>query len=200
MKIPRIVNNVRSAALKGSQRFSFYTLHFHREGSQRFWEILGTERHRQGLLLFDVNSKAFVLTRKFRPALLSRHEGVQCEELNPEGIELSTDGCITSELFSCVAPSPENKGSIVSEVERELGCNLVEEQLAKVSSFRMWGENYHLFYASVNDIISDVPQNVHLVPLKNLDSFIEQSEVLSSDLILALEWWKWNKGSEYSSG
>ena len=198
MKIPTIVNNVRSAVLKRSQRFSFYTLHYQREGNPRFWEILSADSHRQGVLLFDVNSKSFILTRKFRPALLSRQDGVPCEELNPEGVELSTDGCITTELFTCVTQSPENTGPIVSGVKRELGCDLDEEQLAKVSSFRMWGENYHLFYASTDFRFTNLPPHVHLVPLQNLDNFIEQSDILSSDLTLALEWWKWNKSSDYS--
>ena len=198
MNMPSIVSNVRYAALKGSERFSFYTLHFQREGAPRFWEILGTDRHRQGLLLFDISSKSFILTQKFRPALLSRHEGVQCEENNPEGIELSTDGCTTNELFSCITQSPENTSSIVSKVERELGLNLDDKQLAKVSSFRMWGESYHLFYASVQDKIDNLPPNAHLVPLRSLDSFLQDSDLLSSDLMLALEWWKWNNGAEYS--
>ena len=198
MKIPAFVNNVRSSALKRSQRFSFYTLHFELDGAPRFWEILATERHRQGLLIYNTHSQEFILTKKFRPALLSRHTGVQSEELSPEGLSLSTDGYITTELFSCITPSPDGTGCIVDEVRRELGLELDEGLLEKVSSFRMWGESYHLFYALVNCDFSSSSSNINLLSRKNLNEFVQQSDFLSSDLVLALEWWKWHKRDDIS--
>ncbi|KAL5258425.1 hypothetical protein ACHWQZ_G009057 [Mnemiopsis leidyi] len=198
MKIPAFVNNVRSSALKKSQRFSFYTLHFELEGAPRFWEILATEKHRQGLLLFNTDSQEFILSKKFRPALLSRHGGVESEELSPEGLSLPTGGCVMTELFSCITSSPSSTRCIVDEVRREIGLELDEGLLEKVSSFRMWGERYHLYYAPVNCKVPSSSPNIALLSKTNLAEFVQQSDFLSSDLVLALEWWKWHKRDDVS--
>ena len=189
MKVPQFVHNVRKATLERSSRFSFSKLHYTQNGTERFWEIMRSDRHRTGILLYDTSTDNFVLTKKFRPALLTR----ECR-LGPEGQSVPTARCHTTELFSCTAHAEAKLGPVLESVQEGLGVQLHESDVSKVTSFTVWGEKYHLFYSEIREVSRPDPlSNIHMLPSDSIDDFLRLTEPMGSELCLALQWWRWRK-------
>lgn len=191
MKIPSFVSNVRVAPLENASWFSFYKLHFTREGSDRSWELLGGQRKQVSMLLFDEKSQSFVLRRKFRPSLLTRQgQLVPDERDSPEGTTLPTTECICTELFSSFTDCITKTGPILNKIKDELLCEIDCDKLEKVTSFTMWGGRSQLYYVPINANNLSSPSLFLLNSCEIDDFLLQESAPISGDLCLALQWWK----------
>ena len=192
MTIPAFVSQVRTAALHQSERFKFFTLHFSQDKFAKNWELIQSPAsHRTSLLLFNEDTNSFLLSRKFRPALLVRVPGgLPSEAGTPEGLTCSTKACITTEMITCRSNTPHDTAPLLARARKDLGYN-IPGPMRHMTGFRTWGERNLLYIATVGDAdrVEDVP--IFSLPVGGIEGFIIGTEHIKAvDICIALEWWK----------
>ena len=193
MKVP-VVRNITIAPIKKTNMFTFYNLHYEREGQRRNWEILANKRFRSGLLLLAGDS--FIFRQRFQPPLLARK--LQFAESTDVA---DGEGCMATELISSPADCESDPSFLLGRVKTELGIDLSQDSLQRIVSYRVWGGRLTLYYTSTpNSLTTPLPEGYISVSRSHLSSFLSADRggggpdspepPLSSEVVLAGEWWK----------
>lgn len=215
----KITSFIVRPLLEKSKYIKAYRIEYTRNGKAYFWD--GVRSHDSvSVLIFNVQTKCFVLVKQFRPVVYYAKVRERCgvSGLTNEGsvtfdpIAVPLSQGETLELCAGLIDGPETEPRkvAVEEVFEECGYRITEESLRLInkcqSSVGLLGSQMTVFYAEVDEShrvlgagggLRDEGEYIEIVnwPISDLDLLLSPDAerlATSTSLLYSLTWFKLN--------